>query len=213
MKLKVNSEFLFPFLRGFGLGASLIIAIGAQNAFVLRQGLRREQAVLVAAICAGCDALLIALGTAGVGSVIASLPSLARLTSLLGAAFLLYYGASAFKRALRPAALDTAAAAATRSGIVLSTLSVSLLNPHVYLDTVVLVGGLAGQYAAFPRLLFALGAMGASCVWFFGLALGAARLAPLFRRPTAWRILDCGVGVVLWTIALGLLRSGLNWVH
>ena len=203
---------MFPFLRGFGLGASLIIAIGAQNAFVLRQGLRREQAVLVAALCAGCDALLIALGTAGVGSVIASIPTLARLASLGGAAFLLYYGAAAFRRALKPAVLETASAPATRGGVVLATLSVSLLNPHVYLDTVVLVGGLAGQCAAFPRLLFALGAITASCVWFFGLALGAARLAPLFQRPAAWRILDCAVGLVLWTIAVSLVR-GLNWVH
>lgn len=204
---------MFPFLRGLGLGASLIIAIGAQNAWVLRQGLRREQAVLVAAICAGCDALLIALGAAGVGSAIASLPSLARLTSLVGAAFLLYYGAAAFLRALKPAALEAASAPATRGSIALTTLSVSLLNPHVYLDTIVLVGGLAGQYAASSRLLFALGAICASCVWFFGLALGAARLAPLFRRPAAWRVLDCLVGTVMWTIAFGLLRSGLNWVH
>ena len=203
---------LLPFLRGFGLGASLIIAIGAQNAFVLRQGLRREQAVLVAAICAGCDAFLIALGTAGVGSVIASMPALARLASLGGAAFLLYYGAAAFRRALKPAVLETASTPATRGGVVLTTLSVSLFNPHVYLDTVVLVGGLAGQYAAFPRLLFALGAMSASCVWFFCLALGAARLAPLFQRPAAWRVLDCAVGLVVWTIAVSLVR-GSNWVH
>jgi len=204
---------MFPFLRGFGLGASLIIAIGAQNAFVLRQGLRREQAVLVAAICAVCDAALIALGAAGVGSAIASLPWLARLASLGGAAFLLYYGASAFRRALSPAVLGPASAPATRGSVALTTLSVSLLNPHVYLDTLVLVGGLAGQYTAFPRLFFAFGAVCASCLWFFGLALGAARLAPLFQRPATWLILDCGVGFVMWAIALGLLRSGLNWVH
>ena len=124
----------------------------------------------------------------------------------------MYYGAAAFRRALKPAALETASAPATRGGVVLATLSVSLLNPHVYLDTVVLVGGLAGQYAAFPRLLFALGAIVASCVWFFGLALGAARLAPLFQRPAAWRVLDCAVGLVVWTIAVSLVR-GSNWVH
>ena len=204
---------LLPLLHGFGLGASLIIAIGAQNAFVLRQGLRRESAALVAAICAGCDALLIALGTAGVGSIIAHVPWLLRLTALVGAAFLIYYGVAAFRRAWRPAALQTDLAPATRGSIALSTLSVSLLNPHVYLDTVVLVGSLSARYAALPRLLFALGAVSASCVWFFGLALGAAFLAPLFRRPQAWRVLDCGVGLVMWSIALGLARSGLNWVH
>lgn len=199
---------LFPFLRGLGLGTSLIIAIGAQNAFVLRQGLRREQAVLVAAICAACDAALITLGTAGVGSAIAHLPWLARLASVCGAVFLLFYGAMAFRRALHPAFLKVAELAPTKRGsIAAATFSVSLLNPHVYLDTVVLVGGISAQYAASPRLFFALGAVCASCLWFFSLALGAALLAPLFRRPRAWRVLDCGVGLVMWTIALGLLRG------
>ena len=155
---------------------------------------------------------MFALGTAGVGSVIAHLPWLARLMSWLGAAFLFFYGASAFRRALQPAVLETAAAPATRGSIVLTTLSVSLLNPHVYLDTVVLVGGISAQYAAFPRLFFAAGAVSASCLWFFSLAFGAAHLAPVLRRPAAWRALDCGVGVVMWTLALGLLRSCLNWV-
>ncbi len=204
---------LFPLLRGFGLGASLIIAIGAQNAFVLRQGLRREQAALVAALCTACDALLIMLGTAGVGSAIAHLPWLTRLASACGAVFLLVYGGLAFRRALHPAILDTAAPApARRGGVAAATLSDSLLNPHVYLDTVVLVGGLSAQYAALPRRYFALGAVCASGVWFFSLALGAAHLAPLFRRPGAWRVLDCGVGIVLWGIAYGLVRSSLNWV-
>lgn len=203
----------FPFLRGFGLGASLIIVIGAQNAFVLRQGLRREQAALVAAICAACDALLIALGTAGVGSVIAHLPWLSRLASWLGAMFLLFYGGMAFRRALRPSSLEAASMApAGRGRVAAATLSVSLLNPHVYLDTVVLVGGISAQYALHPRLFFALGAVFASCLWFFSLALGAAHLAPFFRRPGAWRILDCAVGAVMWSIALGLMRSSLNWV-
>lgn len=198
-------SWLLPFLRGLGLGASLIVAIGAQNAFVLRQGLRREQAVLVAAICAACDAILITLGAAGVGSLIAHLPNLARLASLGGAAFLLFYGFGAFRRAWRPSALEPAAAPATRGGIAAAALSVSLLNPHVYLDTVVLVGGLAGQYSSHPRFIFALGAVCASCLWFFGLALGAAKLAPLFQRPHAWQVLDCFVGAVMWVIAVSLL--------
>ena len=202
------TEWLAPFLRGLGLGASLIIAIGAQNAFVLRQGLRREQAALVAAICAGCDAFLITLGAAGVGSVIAHLPWLTRLASVCGAIFLLFYGGMAFRRALHPHALDAAVSApARRGGIAAATLSVSLLNPHVYLDTVVLVGGISAQYAASARLFFAAGAISASFLWFFSLALGAAFLAPLFRRPGAWRTLDCGVGITLWVIAFGLLRG------
>ncbi len=197
--------YVLPFLRGLGLGASLIIAIGAQNAFVLRQGLRREQAVLVAAICTGCDAALITAGALGVGSLIASLPWLARLTSLGGASFLLYYGLRAFRSARRPGSLEASAAALPRSSVIASTLSVSLLNPHVYLDTVVLVGGPAAQYAALSRVFFAVGAVSASCLWFFSLALGAARLAPLFRRPRAWQVLDCLVGTVMWAIAFSLL--------
>ena len=208
----MSAVWLLPFLRGLGLGASLIVAIGAQNAFVLRQGLRREQAVLVAAICAGCDALLITLGTAGVGGAIAHLPWLARLMSFLGAGFLFFYGLSAFRRASRPAALEIPSAPATRGGIAAAALSVSLLNPHVYLDTVVLVGGISAQYPVFPRLFFALGAVCASCVWFFSLTLGAAHLAPVFRRPQAWRVLDCGVGIVMWVIACSLVQSSLKWV-
>ena len=187
------------------MGASLIIAIGAQNAFVLRQGLRREQAVLVAAICTACDAVLISLGALGVGGVIAHLPLLARLTSIGGALFLLYYGFRAFRSARHPSILEVSASAQLRISVIASTLSVSLLNPHVYLDTVVLVGGLAGQYAAVPRSFFTLGAVSASCVWFFSLALGAAYLAPLFQRPRAWQLLDCFVGAVMWAIALSLL--------
>ena len=193
-----------------GLGASLIIAIGAQNAFVLRQGLRREQAVLVATICAGCDALLITAGALGLGSVIAHLPLLARLTSLGGALFLLVYGLRAFRSARHPGSLKVSAAALPRSSVITSTLSVSLLNPHVYLDTVVLVGGLAGQYAVSPRLFFIAGAVSASCLWFFSLALGAARLAPVFSRPRAWRVLDCFVGTVMWGIAIGLVRGSFS---
>ena len=195
----------FPFLRGFGLGASLIIAIGAQNAFALRQGLRREQAALVAAICAACDAALITVGAMGVGGIIARLPLLAHLTSLGGALFLLWYGLRAFGSARRPHSLEAASAVPRRSSAAASAVSVSLLNPHVYLDTVVLVGGLAAQYAALPRVLFAAGAISASCVWFFSLALGAAKLAPLFRRTRAWQVLDCFVGIIMWAIAFSLL--------
>ena len=202
--------YLLSFLRGLGLGASLIVAIGAQNAFVLRQGLRREQAVLVAAICALCDAALITAGALGVGSIVAHWPLLARLTSLAGAAFLLYYGLRAFLSARHPGSLRVSESVLPRSSVIASTLSVSLLNPHVYLDTVVLVGGLAAQYAAPPRVFFAAGAITASCLWFFSLALGAGHLAPLFMRPRAWQVLDCLIGVVMWIIALSLLTPFLR---
>jgi len=193
--------------RGLGLGASLIVAIGAQNAFVLRQGLKREGWLTVAAVCAGCDALLIACGAAGFGSVIARLPWLTSGALWLGAAFLFWYGFSAFRRALRPEALAQAATPGSRGSLVLAALALSLLNPHVYLDTVVLIGGLSAQYALMPRIWFALGAITASVVWFFGLAYGAALLVPLFRRPVTWRILDTLIGVLLWSLALSLVRA------
>lgn len=201
-----------PYLRGLGLSASLIIAIGAQNAFVLAQGLRRQHVLAVALVCSLCDALLITLGVAGVGTVIASNQVLTQVAAWGGAAFLLWYGLSAFRLALKPRALDVSDAPieARRLGqTLLKTLAVSLLNPHVYLDTVVLLGSIGGQYAAAERPLFALGAATASFVWFFGLGYGAAILTPLFRRPIAWRILDGVVGVIMWTIALGLVRSAL----
>lgn len=194
------------FLRGLGLGAGLIIAIGAQNAFVLRQGLRREHRFPVALICTLCDAALIALGAAGFGSLIAHNPLWIRLAAWAGALFLFFYGARAFRSAWKPTGLDTAEAPPASVGTVLVTLlALSLLNPHVYLDTVVLVGGLSAQYPPHPRVFFALGAMTASLLWFFSLAFGASALAPLFRRPLAWRILDTVIGLVMWSIALGLL--------
>jgi L-lysine exporter family protein LysE/ArgO len=193
------------FGRGLGLGAGLIVAIGAQNAFVLRQGLRREGRLAVALVCTGCDALLIALGAGGFGALIARAPLLTRAAAWAGALFLLLYGLGAFRRALRPGSLAQEAPPATRGGLVATAFALSLLNPHVYLDTVVLVGGLAAQYPPRPRLVFAAGAMTASALWFFALAYGASALAPLFRRPLAWRVLDTGIGLVMWAIALSLV--------
>ena len=194
------------FLRGLGLGASLIIAIGAQNAFVLRQGLKREHRFAVALTCTFCDAALIGLGAAGFGSLIAHNPEWIRLAAWAGALFLFFYGARAFRSAWKPAGLDTAVAPpAPIRAVLVTLLGLSLLNPHVYLDTVVLVGGLSAQYSSRPRFFFALGAVTASLLWFFSLAFGASALAPVFRRPLAWRLLDTGIGLVMWSIALGLL--------
>ena len=194
------------FLRGLGLGASLIIAIGAQNAFVLRQGLKREHRFLVALACTLCDAALIGLGAAGFGSLIAHNPRWIRMAAWAGALFLFFYGARALRIAWKPAGLDTAEAPpAPIRAVLVTLLGLSLLNPHVYLDTVVLVGGLSAQYSTRPRFFFALGAVTASLLWFFSLAFGASALAPVFRRPLAWRVLDTGIGLVMWSIALGLL--------
>lgn len=206
----MTSTTLSAFLRGLGLGASLIVAIGAQNAFVLRQGLRRRHVLATALVCSLCDALLIACGAGGMGALIARFPGLTKGAAVVGAAFLIVYGFRAFRSALRPATLDVeseAEAPASLRQTIVTALAFSLLNPHVYLDTVVLVGGLAGQYAPHLRLFFALGAMLASLLWFFGLAFGASRLTPLFRRPQAWRILDAIIGVTMWFIAISLLRG------
>ncbi len=201
------------YAAGFGLGASLIVAIGAQNAHVLRQGILRQHVFVVCAICATIDWVLIAVGAGGFGTLVARFPTLTSIAAWGGAGFLLVYGALAFRSAAHPGALDSANDASTgrsRAGIVATTLAVSLLNPHVYLDTIVLLGGIAAQYPADERTLFALGAGTASFVWFFGLGYGARLLAPVFEHPAAWRALDVFVGVVMWWIAAGLVWGQLG---
>lgn len=203
-----GSSALAPLLSGFSLGASLIVAIGSQNAFVLRQGLKREHVFVVSTVCFLCDALLIALGAGGFGSLVASSPALLTAALWGGAAFLLFYGLRSFQAAWRPGTLEASRDDAPLAGflrVVLTTLALTLLNPHVYLDTVLLLGSLAGQYPAAARVRFALGAMLASFVWFYGIGYGARILAPLFRRPAAWRALDLLVGCTMWFIAGNLI--------
>lgn len=202
------------FAQGLGLGAGLIIAIGAQNAYVLRQGLKREHHIAIATVCALSDALLIALGGAGVGTLIAATPMLAAAAAWFGAAFLAVYGALAFRRTWRGEALNDGAGRNGDTGKTLKTallaaLAFSWLNPHVFLDTVVLLGGISGQYGWDQRLWFLGGAVSASVLWFYGLALAAGYLAPLFRRPATWRVLDALIGVIMWAIAWGLVRGSL----
>ncbi len=199
------------FLEGMGLGGSLIIAISAQNAFVLRQGLKRQSVFLVTTVCILCDCALIALGSAGVGTLIASSQLLTSIATWGGALFLLAYGARAFRAALKPGALHTDEAAPVSSGRMLMTvLAVSLLNPHVYLDTVVLLGSIAGRHEGAARLAFALGAMLASTLWFYGIGYGARVLAPVLARPAAWRAIDLLVGLVMWTIAFTLIYGAVR---
>jgi L-lysine exporter family protein LysE/ArgO len=197
--------------QGFGLSMGLIIAIGSQNAYVLRQGLKRERVFLVASVCFLCDATLIAAGAAGFGSLAASSPLALQMALWGGSIFLLCYGWRAFRSAWQPATLEAADGASDSGGgrVLLTTLALSLLNPHVYLDTVLLLGGLAGRFSGAGRVAFALGAMGASLIWFYGIGYGARVLAPLFRKPSAWRLLDVAVGVTMWSIALSLVRAGL----
>ena len=196
-------------LAGFGLGLSLIVAIGAQNAFVLRQGLRGEHVVAVVLVCALSDAVLITAGVAGVGALVQQVPWLLVVVRVGGAVFLLAYAALAARRALRPSgdALDADAPARTTPGaVVLTALALTWLNPHVYLDTVVLLGSVAAPQGD-ARAWFGVGAVLASVVWFTGLGFGARLLRPVFARPGAWRALDAGIAVVMVAIAVSLLAG------
>ena len=194
------------YLQGMGIGAGLIIAIGAQNAFVLSQGVRRQYQWMVATICSLIDVVLIFSGAAGIGAVVAANPNLGRMVAWGGALFLFYYG----WRSLRSAMAGEALAANEGDGggwrqVVGGTLAVSLLNPHLYLDTLVLLGSCSGRFGEGGRYLFALGACSASVVWFFTLSLGGVVLAPLFRSRGAWRVLDLLVCMTMWGIAMRLL--------
>ncbi len=197
---------LLTFATGFGLGGGLIIAIGAQNAFVLGQGLRRHHPVMVAFVCALCDAILIAAGVAGLGTLVATYPILTKIAAWGGAAFLIWYGYAALRRLFETETLSESDVRQTGWKAVLSTtLAVTLLNPHVYLDTVVMLGGIGGQFPTDERLTFALGAMSASFVWFFAIALGAAWLAPYVARPITWKIIDAVTCAVMWLVAYKLI--------
>jgi len=212
---------LLSLLAGLGLGFSLIIAIGAQNLFVLRQGLRREHVLLVATICALSDALLIVLGVSGVGLVLQSLPGLLTAVRWGGAAFLIGYGLLAARRAWRPSGepliVDVPASGPLQGGVALATrerlaataltcLALTWLNQHVYLDTVFLLGSVASAHAD-GRWAFAAGAVLASVAWFFGLAFGSRLLAPWLAKPRAWRVLDGVIAGVMITLGAGLLRG------
>lgn len=189
---------------GFGTGLSLIVAIGAQNAFVLRQGVRRDAVLAVVGICALSDAVLIALGVGGVGAVVVAWPGAVRAVGLVGGVFLLCYGALAARRVLRPGTGLTAdgEAAGSRRRAVLTCLAMTWLNPHVYLDTVFLLGSLAADRGPL-RWTFGLGAALASLCWFAALGFGARLLGRLLARPTAWRVLDGLVAVTM--LGLGAL--------
>lgn len=196
-------------IAGFLVALSLIAAIGAQNAFVLRQGIRREHVGAVVLACAVSDALLIAAGVAGFGLVSAEVPWLGQAMLWGGAAFLFVYGALRFRAALRGGeALQPAANGAVPLARVLGTVLVlTWANPHVYLDTVVLLGSISAQYAP-HGMAFAIGAMTGSFVFFTSLGYGARLLAPVFANPRAWMVLEVVVGCTMWVIAASLLLGG-----
>lgn len=197
-----------PAVVGFLASFALIAAIGAQNAFVLRQGIRREHVLPVVALCTLSDAVLIVAGIAGVGTLIAAHPAALSVATYGGAAFLAGYGLLAAKRAWRAPASSglspSTAAPARLTGVLLTCAALTFLNPHVYLDTVVLLGALANEHGD-GRWAFGVGSVTASAVWFTGLGFGARRLSGLFAKPGTWRVLD---GVIATTmIALGVMLA------
>jgi len=196
-----------PLLAGFSLGLSLILAIGAQNAFVLRQGLRRAHVFSVSLTCAASDALLIVAGVAGFAWIAEAYPWVGPMLRWGGVAFLVFYGALAARLAWRGGSTLVADGVETQSlaAVLVTCLALTWLNPHVYLDTFVLIGSVASQSE--NRLAFGLGAVVASFVFFFSLGYGARALAPLFAKPFAWRILDAGIAVLMWTIAGALVLA------
>jgi L-lysine exporter family protein LysE/ArgO len=195
-----------PFIQGFGAGGGLIVAIGAQNAFVLSQGVRKNFHIPIALICILCDAIFISAGVAGFGKVVSTDPMLSKLVALGGAGFLFYYGLNALRSALRGGNLETNGRHLKSLGTaVLATLAVTLLNPHFYLDTVILLGGISSHFIAEHRIYFWAGAVSASIIWFLCLSIGGQMLAPLFKKPISWRILDSLVCATMWTIAVSLV--------
>lgn len=194
------------YLTGLTLGLSFIVAIGAQNAFVLRQGLRGEHVFAICLTCALSDALLIALGVTSFREIARLLPWVEPLLRYGGAAFLLWYGARSLRSALSSdAALAvTAAAPAPLRRVLLTCLALTWLNPHVYLDTVVLLGSFSTRYPG-EEVSFAAGALTGSFLFFFALGYGARWLRPLFARPGAWRLLEGAIALVMWTLGLSLL--------
>ena len=194
-------------LLGFAASLSLIVAIGAQNAFVLRQGIRNEHVLPVVIVCAASDLALIIAGVAGVGALVTNHPQVMTAARYGGAAFLIGYGLLAARRAFRPQVMTPSDTGPARLSAVLSTcLALTFLNPHVYLDTVVLLGTLANQQGQ-GRWLFATGAAAASVVWFFGLGFGARRLAGLFATPATWRVLDGVIAVIMLGLGFSLIAT------
>ena len=196
---------MVSFFSGFGLSLSLILAIGAQNAFVLRQGLLERHVFWVCVICAVSDAFLISAGIMGMGRLAQAVPWFENAMRWGGAAFLLWYGWQNARSAWRGGTALEASGAEAQSlrSAILTLLALTFLNPHVYLDTVVLIGSISSQYD--DKLLFGVGAALASFVFFFALGYGARLLAPLFRNPRAWQVLDAIIALTMWAIALKLL--------
>ncbi|AKE88172.1 MULTISPECIES: LysE/ArgO family amino acid transporter [Rhodococcus] len=193
---------------GFLTGLSLIVAIGAQNAFVLRLAIARRHVLPVIAVCALSDAVLIAAGIAGIATVLDRVPGALGVIRWAGAAFLVGYGVLAARRALRPSALTAAAGGSLTVGAALATcLALTWLNPHVYLDTVLMLGSVANHHGDPGRWWFGAGAVLASVVWFLGLGYGARLLRGVFAKPASWRVLDGGIAVLMVGLGVGMVAG------
>lgn len=195
------------FFTGLLLGGSLIIAIGAQNAYVLKQGLLKRHVFLICLICACSDALLIALGTSGIGKIVENNPEWLRVITWLGALYLVFFGLSSIRAAFKEDTLEAATddSKQSKKTAILTVLALTFLNPHVYLDTVLLIGSIASPYSDNLRFYFGFGAITASFLWFFSLGYGARLLLPVFAKPKAWKILNIMIGLVMFWIAYHLL--------
>jgi len=194
------------FLAGFSLGLSLILAIGSQNAFVLKQGIKNQHVFLICVVCALSDAILIGFGVAGFGALVNQFPEIEMFARYGGAIFLGVYSLLSFKSALttKHALNSNVDSKATMAKAIMMSLAFTWLNPHVYLDTVILLGSISTQYQP-NQLIFAIGAITASFVFFFSLGYGSKFLAPLFQKPSSWKVLEFVVGIVMATIAITLV--------
>ena len=210
LKTPYKPPMLTIFFKGLFLGASLIIAIGLQNAFILRQGIKRVHVLPAVLTAIFVDVVLIGAGVLGFGYLIEQHPALIQWVTWGGAAFLFFYGAKSFYSALKPGHMDGERAKGmikqgSAKEVFLILIGISLLNPHVYLDTVVLIGSLSASYGEIGKYYFGGGAMVASFIWFFALGYGARLLTPFFAKPKAWQILDILIGITMWAIAVSLV--------
>jgi L-lysine exporter family protein LysE/ArgO len=196
-----------PFISGLATGLSLIVAIGAQNAFILRQGIRKEYVGPAVLICLVSDAVLIFAGIAGLGALLSIAPWFINVARIGGATFLLVYSFFAARRAFSPRGMDTSASTppTPRRTVVLTALALTWLNPHVYLDTVILLGSIAAAHGDSGRWVFGTGAALASILWFVGLGFGARYLRGFFASPRSWRILDAVIATLMAILAISLL--------
>ncbi len=198
---------LLTLLKGFGTSGSLIVAIGAQNAFVIRQGMLRRHLFMTALVCSMIDALLILLGVLGFGQLISAYPLSIQISKYFAIIFLFFYGVISLKSSLKPKTLESGKEQEPPSAkkTIFFLLALSLLNPHVYLDTVILLGSIASQQPPHEQIYFTLGAISASFLWFFAVTYGSYLLAPFLSKPNAWRIIDGLITLIMWGIATSLI--------